>query len=77
MIDNLDESFLRIVHSMLDAHAKESKDPIAGYDLYGQPKRANELMAEYDTEMEAAKRGEAVPARVLEEKTRQWLSGIK
>lgn len=77
MVDNLDESFLRIVHSMLGTHAKENEDPIAGYDIYGEPKRASELMDQYEAELAAAERGEAVPVEVLAEKTRQWLSSIK
>ena len=77
MIDELDESFLRIVHSMLGTHAKENEDPIAGYDIYGEPKRASELMDQYEAELAAAERGEAIPVEVLAEKTRQWLSSIK
>ena len=77
MVDSLDESFLRIVHSMLGAHAKENEDPIVGYDIYGEPKRASELMEEYEVELAAAKRGEAIPAEEFAKKTQQWLSNIK
>ncbi|MCB9352851.1 MAG: hypothetical protein H6573_36015 [Lewinellaceae bacterium] len=32
-----DESFLKVVHSMLDAYVREHEDPIIGYDVDGVP----------------------------------------
>lgn len=77
MIDELDDSFLRIVHSMLGTHAEENEYPVVGYDLYGNPKRANELMEEYEQELAAAERGEAIAADVFAKRTKEWLSSIK
>ena len=38
-----DESFLKVVHSMLDTYLKEQEDPIVSYDIDGTPRRAAEL----------------------------------
>lgn len=50
-----DESFLKVVHSMLDTYVKENKDPIIGYDIEGNPKRASVMKRIYDEEVRAAR----------------------
>jgi hypothetical protein len=50
-----DESFLKVVHSMLDTYVKEQEDPIIGYDIEGNPKRASVMKTLYDEQVKAAR----------------------
>lgn len=36
-----DESFLKVVHSMLNTYVREQEDPIVGYEADGTPVRAS------------------------------------
>ena len=71
-----DESFLKVVHSMLDTYIEEQKDPIEGYDLEGNPMRASELMDKYEAGIAAAKAGHYTTVEELREKSKQWRSTI-
>ena len=37
----------------------------------------SELMNEYESELDSVKRGEAITATELKEKSQKWLSGLK
>ena len=50
-----DESFLKVVHSMLGTYVKENEDPIIGYDIEGNPKRASVMRRVYEEEIRAAR----------------------
>lgn len=50
-----DESFLKVVHSMLGTYVKEHEDPIIGYDIDGNPKRASVMQRVYAEEIRAAR----------------------
>lgn len=67
-----DESFLKVVHSMLDTYLKEQEDPIISYDIDGTPRRATELTALLDAEVEAAKKGDYVTIEAFKNQSTQW-----
>lgn len=77
LIDQVDERFLKAVYLMVSAYQKQEEDPIAGYDLEGNPKRASEMMDKYEAGIAAVETGDFITADELEEKTRQWLSRTK
>lgn len=72
-----DESFLKVVHSMLDTYIQEQEDSIEGYDIHGNPMRASQLMDKYEAGLDAVKRGDFITAEELEEKSKQWLSNTR
>lgn len=72
-----DESFLKVVHSMLNTYVQEQEDPIEGYDIHGNPMRASQLIDKYETGLAAVKRGDFITVEELEEKSKQWLSDTK
>ena len=68
-----DESFLKAVHSMLDTYLKEQEDPIIGYDVGGNPKRASVMKALYDEEVRAAREeGKFITLEELEKEMETW-----
>ncbi len=68
-----DESFLKVVHSMLDAYLKENEDPIIGYDIEGNPKRASVMMKVYEDEIRAAREeGAFLTIEELEKEMESW-----
>ena len=72
-----DESFLKVVHSMLGTYVQEQEDPIEGYDLEGRPMRASELMDKYEAGIAAVKAGNYITVEELREKSNKWLSSTK
>jgi hypothetical protein len=68
-----DESFLKVVHSMLNTYLKEQEDPIIGYDVDGNPKRASVMQAVYDEEVRAAREeGKFITLEDLEKEMETW-----
>ena len=72
-----DESFLKVVHSMLGTYVQEQEDPIEGYDLEGRPMRASELMDKYEAGIAAVKAGNYITVEELREKSNKWPSSTK
>ncbi len=79
LIDQLDERFLKAVHSMVSVYQETDSedDPIEGYDTNGHPLRASELIDKYEKGLADVEAGNYITAEALREKTRQWLSSIK
>ena len=53
-----DENFLKVVHLMLNSYVKVQEpenDPIIGYDIEGNPKRASVMKELYDKQVKDAK----------------------
>lgn len=46
-----DESFLKVVHSMLNTFIKEQKDPIIGYEVDGTPIRASVARKQFEEDL--------------------------
>lgn len=58
-LNQVDDSFLKVVHAMLTTYAKEQetqkKEPVIfSYDIEGNPKYAHEMKAIYDKQVKAA-----------------------
>ena len=49
-LDQVDDSFLKVVHSMLDTYVKIQEDPIIGYGVDGKPLHASEAKKQYEKE---------------------------
>jgi len=67
-----DESFLRVVESMLDTYVKENEDPVVAFDIDGTPRTASELAAILDAEVEAAKKGDFITIEEFRKLSAQW-----
>ena len=68
-----DESFLKVVHSMLGTYVKEHEDPIIGYDIDGNPKRASVMQRVYAEEIRAAREeGAFISIEDLEREMETW-----
>ncbi|MEL7221497.1 MAG: hypothetical protein AAGJ93_09275 [Bacteroidota bacterium] len=67
-----DESFLKVVHSMLATYAKELEDPILGYDADGKPLYVSEAKKAFRAELEGVKRGEYMTIEEFEKESETW-----
>jgi len=72
-LEELDESFLKVVHSMLSTYIKEQKEHIIGYDVNGKPVTANAAKAQYEKDLQNVKKGRYVTLEDVREKSKQWL----
>jgi uncharacterized coiled-coil DUF342 family protein len=76
----VDPKTLRLVHSMMRAHAIERKleeDPVVDYDENGLPVRASEFVEEADAIVEKMKQGAFVTLDELREKKDVWARATK
>jgi hypothetical protein len=73
LIDQLDERFLKAVHSMVSVYQSSAEeDPVAGYDLHGNPKRASEMITVYEQRLAAMEAGEYISAEDLRKDAASW-----
>ncbi|MEM0992528.1 MAG: hypothetical protein AAF847_10375 [Bacteroidota bacterium] len=72
MVDHLDDSFLKVVHSMLATYRQEQIDPIVGYDLKGNPLYASVAKVEYAKRVEAMKNGQSTSIEDLRKEATEW-----
>ncbi len=77
----VDPKTLRLVHSMMRAHAIERKleeeDPVVDYDENGLPVRASEFVEEADAIVEKMKQGAFVTLDELRKKKDAWARATK
>jgi hypothetical protein len=76
-VQDQDESFLKVVHSMLSTYVKEQKDPILGYETDGTPVTTSAFLAQADEAMAAVERGEYTTFAQLEKESEEWLKLTK
>lgn len=72
VVQSKNESFLKVVHSMLTTYAKELEDPILGYDADGNPLYVSEAKAAFRAELEGVKRGEYMTIEEFEKESETW-----
>ena len=72
LIDQLDDRFLRAVHSMVSVYQESEEDPILSYDLDGTPRKASELTAILDAEVEAARKGDYITIEDFKKESATW-----
>ncbi len=65
-----------MIHAMIEAYQTDD-DPVISYDVHGNPRRASELQAILDKEVEGAKKGNFITIDELDEKSKQWGKSIK
>ena len=68
-----DESFLKVVHSMLDTYVREQEKEIIGYrtDTH-EPVYKNELAAELDAAVAEVDAGDFITLEELQEEVDKW-----
>lgn len=72
-LDQVDESFLKVVHSMLNTYVKEKlEDPIIGYDVDGKPLHASVARKLFEKELEGVKEGKYMTIEDLEKESEKW-----
>ena len=71
-LENVDDSFLAVVHAMVGTHVRQQEDTIIGYDADGQPLYAEEMKKIYAAELEGVKRGEYLTIEDFEKESATW-----
>lgn len=75
-VEEADEKLLRMIHAMIEAYQTED-DPVISYDVHGNPRKASELQAILDKEVEGARKGNFITVDELDEKSKEWIKPIK
>ena len=77
VVQNKNESFLKVVHSMLSTYAQELDDPVLGYETDGTPLTASAFLKQADEAMAAVEQGDYVTLEELEKESEEWLKPTK
>lgn len=72
IIDQIDESFLNVVHSMLDSYMQQKGNPVIGYDVDGNPKHAKEMEEVYKARVLRVEQGEYTSIEDLRKESSKW-----
>ena len=75
-LEEADDKLLMIVYAMIEAYQKDH-DPVISYDVHGNPRKASELKAFLDQEVDAARKGKYITIDELDEKSKQWVKPIR
>jgi hypothetical protein len=67
-----DESFLRVVHSMLSTYIHEQPESIVSHDIDGTPRTSSVLTAILDAEIAAGERGEFMTIEDFQKESAKW-----
>ena len=74
-LEQLGDSFLKAIHSMLATYVKEQNEHIIGYDINGKPITASEAKVQYDKDL--VQNGFYSTIEDIKEKSKQWLKPTK
>jgi len=72
IIDRLDESFLKVVHSMLDTYIQQQDDSVIGYDIEGNPVKADKAKEEYKARLDKIKKGKYSTIEQVAKESTEW-----
>ncbi len=72
IIDQIDESFLNVVHSMLETYMQQKNNPIIGYDSKGNALYAEEMKEVYAERISRIKNGEFTSVEDLRKESVEW-----
>ena len=73
-VDQIDERFLQIVHSMMETYAKQHELPIIHTSVPELPSTEEEIMASIEQGEKQIAAGELFTIDQLKEKTAKWLN---
>lgn len=72
-IDELDDKFIEAIYAIVEAYEEKEEDPIIGYDIEGNPKRASVMKKIYNEQVKnAIEKGEFITIEDLEKEMETW-----
>ena len=76
-LEEVDDSFLKAIHSMLDTYVKGKKDTVIGYDVKGEPILASQAQKQYEKDLKAVEKGAFITNKELRKVSKEWLKPTK
>ena len=76
-LNQVDDSFLKAIHSMLDTYVKGRKDEVIGYDTKGEPILASQAKKQYEKDLKAVENGAYITNKELRKVSKEWLKPTK
>ena len=75
-VQDQNESFLKVVHSMLSSYIKDH-DPVIGYSVSGEPMYASVAKEEFKARYDAIDQGDYITLEELKKESETWLQGTE
>jgi len=76
-LDQVDDSLLQAIHSMLDTYVKGKKDTVIGYDTQGEPILSSQAKKQYEKDLKAVEKGAFITSKDLRKVSKEWLKPTK
>jgi len=76
-IEKADERLLKMIYALVEAYIESEEEAIIGYDVYGNPKTAEEMRTTLKKETEEAKAGKYINLSQLKNRSEKWLNDTK
>ena len=74
LIEQAEDSYVEVIHTLLDAHVGKRADPIISYDIDGNPQYASQMKEVFMEQLEEIKNGNFVTLDQLKEESKTWLT---
>lgn len=71
-LNQVDDSFLRVVHSMLTTYMEEKHQAVIGYDTNGKPLSADKAKALFKERLVAMEQGDFISNEELRKEAETW-----
>lgn len=71
-LNQIDDSFLRVVHSMLTTYVEEKHQAVIGYDTKGQPLPADKAKILFRERLATMEKGDFITNEDLRKETETW-----
>jgi hypothetical protein len=72
LIDDIDDSFLKVIYSMLETYVQEKENSIIGYDIAGKPISVKDAGVEYSKRNNNMKSGNFITLEELKREVSEW-----
>ena len=72
-IEQAEDSYVEVIHTLLDAHIGKQDDQIISYDIDGNPQYASQMKEIFLEQLEEVKKGNFVTLDELKEESKTWL----
>ena len=74
LLEQVEDSYVEAIHTLLNTHVGKQDDPIISYDLEGNPQYASQMKEIFLKELEEVKKGNFVTLDELKEESKTWLT---
>lgn len=74
LLEQVEDSYVEAIHTLLNAHVGKQDDPIISYDIDGNPQYASQMKEIFLEQLEEVKKGNFVTHEEFKKQSKAWLT---